>query len=121
MNDRTSSRWSGWLAGVVVLTIPALLTGAVVWGASGSDGEHQGQTSRPAVVSAQQVAAAPTTTVSTPSMAQQHQAMLDQMRVSVPQQMLDQMTRNAMWRQMVAGELRPMEEQEQGLDRMLAR
>ena len=121
MNDRTSKRWIGWLAAVAVVAIPVLLAVAVVWGASGSDGGQHGQAPRGAVVSAQQVTVVPAMTVATPSMAQQHQGMLDQMRVSVPPQMLDQMARNTMWRQMVAGELRTMEAQEKGLDQMLAR
>lgn len=121
MNDRSSTRWTGWFSVIVVLSIPALLAAAVVWGASGSDGDHRGGTAHAAVVSSQQVAVVPTSAVAEPSMAQQHQAMLDQMRVSVPQQMLDQMARNAMWRQMIVGEPRTMEEHEEGLDRMLAR
>lgn len=119
MSDRTSDRWTGWTAVLAILFIPALLALAVVWGASGGDGGgHHGQAPTAAVMSSQTV---PTTTVARPSMAQQHQTMLDQMRVSVPQQMLDQMARDVMWRQMLAGELRTMEEHEEGLDRMLAR
>ena len=121
MNDQTSNRWTDWFAAVAILVIPALLAVAIVWGASGTDGEHKGQAASAAVASSQQVTRAPSATVARPSMARQHQSMLDQMRVSVPPQMLDQMARNVMWHQMVASDLRSMEEQEEGLDRMLAR
>lgn len=121
MDERASNSWANWLALTAIIVVPALLAVAIVWGASTDDDAHVRSATSAATVQTYQARQAPPATVPRSSMAQQHQAMLDQMRVSVPQQMLDQMNRNVMWRQMVPGEFRDLEGLEEGLDRMLAR
>jgi hypothetical protein len=56
------------------------------------------------------------------TMVEQHQAMMDQMRVNATPQMLELMNNDPMWQMMRSGEyLRLLEEHEANIDRMLAR
>ena len=56
------------------------------------------------------------------TMVEQHQAMMDQMRVSATPQMLQLMNSDPMWQMMRSGEyVRLLEEHEENIDRMLAR
>ena len=123
MDERASNSWANWLALTAIIVAPALLAVAIIWGASADDDVHLRSTTSAATAQTDEVRQAEPATVPGPgpSTVQQHQAMLDRMRVVVPQQMLDQMNRDVMWRQMVVGELRKIEEVQKGLDRMLAR
>jgi len=56
------------------------------------------------------------------TMVEQHQAMMDQMRVSANPQMRQLMNSDPMWQMMRSGEyVRLLEEHEENIDRMLAR
>jgi hypothetical protein len=56
------------------------------------------------------------------TMVEQHQGMMDQMRVNATPQMLQLMNADPMWQMMRSGEyVRLLEEHEENIDRMLAR
>ena len=56
------------------------------------------------------------------TMVEQHQGMMDQMRVNATPQMLELMNSDPMWQMMRSGEyVRLLEEHEENIDRMLAR
>jgi hypothetical protein len=55
-------------------------------------------------------------------MVEQHQAMMDVMRVNAPPEMLRLMNEDPMWQMMRSGDyVRLLEQHEQNIDRMLAR
>lgn len=112
--------------------VPVLIVMGVLVGASGGDDD--------AAAPPMQTAAPPTVTTEDPegpaddrltvleasgdarTMVEQHQAMMDQMRVNATPHMLEVMNSDPMWKMMRSGEyVQLLEEHEENLDRMLAR
>lgn len=130
MEDRQRSTWLMVGGMVAALVIPALIVAGVLIGTSGPD---DGRAAQATTTSS---ARSSGTTGNLPddrlavleargdvrAMVEQHQAMMDQMRVSSTPQMLQLMNTDPMWQMMRSGEnVRLLEEHEESIDRMLAR
>jgi hypothetical protein len=110
------------------LVVPALVATGLLIGACGSDGpDGRTNTSVPSapVTVPRSVTNDPAPSESggdVQSMIDQHQAMMDQMRVSATPQMLQMMNDDPMWQMMRSGEfIKLLEEHEGDIDQMLGR
>lgn len=129
MNTQTSHDWiTTTVVTLGLLLVPLLMVVAVIVGARGADPPDTATSSMPQAVAAPANTASvlPTATVaaveSTRVMVQQHQGMLDQMRVSLSPAMTEQMNSDPMWQMMRSdASIALLEAHEADIDRMLAR
>ena len=128
MSERSRSNWVVATTMTAILLVPLLIVVAVVIGARGADPADTGAPPlSQAVPTAQNES--PTKHEATAvagdglaRMVQQHQAMMDQMRVSLSPTMTEQMNRDPMWQMMRSGAFIPLlQAHEDDIDRMLAR
>jgi len=133
MEQERRNTWTVLVAMAAFTLVPVLIVVGVLIGASGGD-----EGTIPSMVMK------PTTTTTAPTettegladdrltaleasgdartMVEQHQAMMDQMRVNATPQMLRLMNSDPMWQMMRSGEyVRLLEDHEENIDQMLAR
>ncbi len=127
MSERSRSNWVVATTMTAILLVPLLIVVAVVIGARGADPADIGAPVPRAVPTAQNELptkheATAVAVDSLAAMVQQHQAMMDQMRVSVSPTMTEQMNRDPMWQMMRSGAFIPfLQAHEDDIDRMLGR
>lgn len=114
----------------VAVVFPVLIGAGVAIGARGSDDGTAVMTTTTSITSPTVAGPAPTqdapaTSEPTPrllTMVDQHQAMMDQMRVNATPQMLDLMNNDPMWQMMRSGDyVKLLEGHEAEIDQMLGR
>jgi len=131
MERRRNPIWLIVGATVGYLLLPVVIVGAVLIGARADDdgaapATRVGSTTtltggEPADVAEDRLASLESTGRAL-TMVEQHQAMMDQMRVNATPAMLQLMNNDPMWQMMRSGEyVRLLEEHEENIDQMLAR
>lgn len=127
MSERSRSNWVVATTMTAILLVPLLIVVAVIIGARAADPADIGAPVSRAVPIAQnesptKPAATAVAVDSLAAMVQQHQAMMDQMRVSLSPTMTEQMNRDPMWQMMRSGAFIPfLQAHEDDIDRMLGR
>lgn len=123
MRDSTKTKWFSAVGVSALILVPVGLVTAVLVGARGADpaDSFAAPASTTQTSSTPQVSA-PVVLQNPLNMTQQHDAMMDQMRVSVTATMNELMNRDPMWQMMRSTTLiADLEKHERDIDRMLGR
>ena len=130
MEQERRNTWIVLGAMVAFTLVPVLIVVGVLIGASGGDDGVSAPmtttTTAPPPVTTEDLGDDRFTSMEASgdarTMVEQHQAMMDQMRVNATPAMLQLMNSDPMWQMMRSGEyIRLLEEHEENIDRMLAR
>ena len=131
MEQERRNTWIVLGAMAAFTLVPVLIVVGVLISASGGDEDRRAApattlTTAPVTVTTEDLAddrlAAIEANGSARTMVEQHQRMMDQMRVTATPQMLRLMNSDPMWQMMRSGEyIRLLEEHEENIDQMLAR